>query len=321
MSTMAAHDERATAEAGAWLARLQRQDVSADDGEAFEAWLAEAPGNAPAYRQALALWHEYETRAAEVLAELAAPRRRPAPNRRWLVGAGGFAIAAGLAIAVLPPMLTQPTWDSYETGKAQHRRVALADGSTVDLNAETRLRVSLGRGERQVVLEDGEAIFHVASDQERPFTVAAAEHVVRVVGTQFDVRNRDGELAVTVAEGKVQVRPASASASAPPVMLVRGQKLAIDPAGVTKLSTVDPQEAFSWRSGRLVYRDQPLSAVVADLNRQFPQQIEIGDPALADIRITGVIVLDDPGAVTQRLSLMLPIRSVPSERGLQLLPK
>ncbi|WP_374468761.1 FecR domain-containing protein [Phenylobacterium sp.] len=326
MSSMTAQEERATAEAGAWLARLQRPDLTGEDGMAFEAWLAETPANRAAYRQALDVWHQYEAAAAEVLAELEAPApRRPAAarsmaTRRWMVGAGGFAAAAAVALAVLPPMITQAPTELYQTGRSQHRSLTLADGSTLHLNAETRLSVTLARNERRVVLEDGEAIFQVSADKDRPFTVAAADHQVRVVGTQFDVRHREGAVSVTVAEGKVQVRPAG-RAAARPVLLVPGQQLAIAASGVAKLSSVDPQEAFSWRSGRLVYRDEPLSRVVADLNRQFDQQIEIGDPELADIPITGVIVLDDAGAVTQRLSLMLPVRSVPSERGLRLLKK
>jgi transmembrane sensor len=170
-------------------------------------------------------------------------------------------------------------------------------------------------------MADGEAIFDVAHDARRPFTVEASNRVVRVVGTQFDVRNRQGELIVTVARGKVQVRPTDSGATGRAFLLTPGQRLEIDRAGVEELKAVDPQEAFSWRAGRLVYRGQPLADVVADLNRQFVEQIEIADPELGKIPITGVIVLDDPRSITTRLSLMLPIRSVPSERGLLLLRK
>jgi transmembrane sensor len=217
--------------------------------------------------------------------------------------------------------MVQPVTQTFVTGKGQHQHVKLADGSMIDLDAETRLSVTLARGERKVVLGDGEAIFDVAPDKARPFTVAAADHLVRVVGTQFDVRNRRGALTVTVARGKVQVRPLSAAVAGRAFLLTPGERLAVAAGGAEELKAVDPQETFSWRAGRLVYRDQPLGDVVADLNRQFVDQIEIGDPELAKLPITGVIVLDDPRAVTQRLSLMLPVRSVPSDRGLVLLRK
>ncbi len=313
-------EDRAVTEAGAWLARLQRDDVGEDDGLAFEAWLAAAPANRSAYVQSLGVWHEYAAGAEEVTAELARQADRPRPlSRRWVTGIGGLAIAAGLAIAILPGVLSQTASQSFVTGKGQHQRVRLEDGSVIDLNAETRLKVSFVRSERKVVMAEGEAIFDVAPDKARPFTVAAAGRTVRVVGTQFDVRSRQGELTVTVARGKVEVRPGVATGH--DYLLTPGQRLAVGATGVEDLRVVDPQEAFGWRIGRLVYRNQALSVVVADLNRQFVEQTEIGDPELGAIPITGVIVLDDPRAVMARLSLMLPIRSVPSDRGLLLLKK
>jgi transmembrane sensor len=325
-SMVAEREERAAAEASAWLARLQRAELTEADGLEFDAWLAAAPDNRAAYQRALSAWHEFEARADDVLAEITAPMRRAAnrnmPMRRWvIVGAGGFAAAAAVAMTVLPSLMVPATVQTYVTGKGQHRRVTLADGSVVDLNAETRLTVRLARSERQVTLGDGEAIFDVTHDKHRPFTVAASDRVVRVVGTQFDVKNRQGDLMVTVARGKVQVRPTDAARSGRAFLLTPGQRLEVAPGGAEQLKAVDPQETFSWRAGRLVYRNQPLADVVADLNRQFVQQTEIGDPELAKIPITGVIVLDNPEAVVARLSLMLPVKSVPSERGLLLLRK
>lgn len=319
-------EEQVMADASAWLARLQRDAVDEADGLAFEAWLSEDPAHAAAYRRTLALWQEFESCAGEVLDELAAEsaraaRRRPA-TRRWMLGAGGAAIAAGLAVAVLPSLQTPGASQTYATEKGEHRKITLADGSIVDLNAETRMTVRFTRAERQVMLADGQAIFDVAHNPDRPFTVAASDRIVRVVGTQFDVRNRDGDLSVTVVRGKVQVRPATASSSAARAyLLTPGQRLEVARTGVETLKTVDPEEALGWRAGRLVYRAQPLAAVVADINHQFVQQIEISDPALARTPVTGVIVLDDQSAVIARLSLMLPVRSIPSERGVVLLRK
>jgi len=313
-------------DASHWLARLQRADITERDGLDFEAWLAAEPINAAAYQRTLALWHEYEGCADEVLAELEAEARRaarrPAPTRRgWLMAAGGSAIAAGLAAAILPGVLAGPAALTYATGRGERRRITLADGSVIDLNAETQLSVRMTRSARQIQLAEGQAIFDVTHDANRPFTVEASGQVVRVLGTQFDVRSRQGELAVTVARGKVQVRPPETATSGRAFVLTPGQRLQIDRAGFAQLQAVDPQEALGWRFGRLVYRAEPLANVVADLNRQFTDQIEISDPELGKMPITGVIVMDDQTAVVARLSLMLPIRSIPSQRGLLLLRK
>jgi len=328
MSSMATEEDWDLAEASAWLARLQREDIAEQDGLEFEAWLVAAPGNRAAYTRALSLWHEFEAAAPQVQDELAALQRRDAlrtrggTTRRWWMGAGGMAIAAGLAVAVLPGIVAQQaTAETYATGKGERKRVTLADGSIVDLNAETKLSVTYGRGERKIELAEGEAIFDVTHDAKRPFTVAAASREVRVLGTQFDVRQRQGDLMVTVARGKVQVRPMIAESAGRAFTLTPGQRLEVARSGHEELQLVDPQEAFSWRAGRLIYRGEPLANVVADLNRQYVEQIEVSDPELGKMPVTGVIVLDDQPAVVARLSLMLPIRSVPSDRGLLLLRK
>lgn len=325
--------DEAMAEAGAWLARLARGDASADDGLVFDAWLAAAPQNLSAYRRALALWHEFDLRAEDVRARLPSPAQPPAARRSadprrprtsartWWAGGVGAALAAGLAIAVLPPALIRPTVQTYATLKGQHQRVALADGSIIDLDAETRLRVTLRGSERRVALTEGQAIFDVVHDARRPFVVQAGDRLVRDVGTQFDVRKRGAEITVTVARGRVEVTPDPVGAGDGSVLLGPGQRLELDAARPPQLTSVDPQETFSWRAGRLVYRAQPLAEVVADLNRQFVEQTTIADPQLAQLPITGVIVLDNPRAVMARLSLMLPIKTVPSDKGLMLLRK
>jgi transmembrane sensor len=325
VTSIAKRNEEVMAQASAWLARLQRAEVGEADGLEFDAWLTESPANREAYRAALAAWQAFEGLRNEVLDDLAAEARhaarRPGPTRRWLVG-GGVAIAAGFAaVAVLPSILGPPTVQTYSTAKGQHQRITLADGSMVDLNAETRLIVRFARRERHVELGDGQAIFDIAHDETRPFTIEASGRAVRVLGTQFDVRNRNGDVTVSVARGCVQVRPVASSKTGRAFVLRPGQRLAIGRTGVAELSAVDPQEALGWRSGRLVYRGEPLAEVVADLNREFVEQIEVTDPALARTPVTGVIVLDDQASVAKRLSLMLPIRSVPSERGLLLLRK
>lgn len=325
MTSIATRNEEVMAQASAWLARLQREPVGEADGLEFDAWLAASPANPEAYRAALAVWQAFEADPDAVLEELTAETRRaarrPAPTRRWLVG-GGVALAAGLAaVAVLPSIPGPANVQTYATGKGQHERITLADGSVVDLNAETRLTVRFDRRERQVDLGEGQAVFDVAHDEARPFTVEASGRAVRVLGTQFDVRNRGGDVTVTVARGRVQVRPVASSKTGQAFALAPGQRLAIARTGVAELTAVDPQEALGWRAGRLVYRGAPLAEVVADLNHQFVEQIEVTDPSLARLPVTGVIVLDDHASVAARLSLMLPVRSVPSERGLLLLRK
>ncbi|MCW5760305.1 MAG: FecR domain-containing protein, partial [Phenylobacterium sp.] len=233
------------------------------------------------------------------------------------VGFGAAAAAAALAV-VIAPGLTGPATETYATAKGERRTVELADGSTIDLNGGTRLSVTLARDGRYVTLSEGQAVFDVAHAARRPFYVAAGDRTVRVVGTQFDVRRLAGKVSVTVARGAVEVRPA-AGAAGKAYRLHPGQRLDHQEGAPTaQVATAEPAEVLGWRTGRLVYRGQPLSEVVADLNQQFSTQIHIEDAALAATPISGVLVLDSQDAVIRRLALLVPVSAVRSGPGLVL---
>ena len=105
------------------------------------------------------------------------------------------------------------SWKTVGTGIGEHQTVSLSDGSIVDLNTDTILRVSLDSDARQVDLDRGEALFNVVHNPTRPFSVGAGRSRVEAVGTKFSVLDRsDGGMTTTVTEGDVRVyAPSDAS--------------------------------------------------------------------------------------------------------------
>ena len=313
-----ATDEDRRIAAADWVVRLAAPDVSESDALAFAAWLAADPANPAAYDRALAVWQAFEAQAPAVREAL---KTGPRPSRRaWIAPLAAAAAAAALAVIVAPQLRRESAPAAYATAAGEHRSLTLADGSHIDLNGATRLTVALRRGRRDVRMEAGEAIFDVAHDPSRPFVIVAGDRAIRVVGTQFDVRRRDGELAVTVTRGLVEVGPASGAAGQT-LRLHPGQKLQhLEGASGQRISAAPADEALGWRSGRLVYRGQPLSQVVADLNAQFRRPITVSDPALAATPISGVLILDDEDAVVRRLALLVSAQAIPSPTGVALQP-
>lgn len=305
--------DAARSEAADWIVRLQADDLTDADALAFDAWLQASPAHVRAYDAALAVWDEFEAARPEVDQALRAARvRRPQAGRRFYLAAGAMAAAAAVAVVAVPAWTPAPPPVGYATATGEHRTVSLSDGSTIELNAGTRLSVGLDRRERRVVLEEGQAVFDVAADARRPFVIAAGDRTVSVVGTQFDVRRRDGRLSVTVAEGVVEVRP-TAEAAGRAFRLRPGQRLDhVEGSPQARVIAAAPEEVLGWRSGRLVYRDRPLGEVVADLNEQFPTPIRLEDPALAATPISGVLILDDQDAVIRRLALLVSVSAVRS---------
>jgi transmembrane sensor len=312
-------DDSRRAEAADWVVRLQSGDLTDEQALAFDAWLTASDANSRAYDAALGVMFEVEAAGPRIAFDLRRlPAPRPANGRRGWIVAGGMAAAATIALAVTPVSLLSEPPQTYTTAKGEHRTVTLADGTRVDLNAGTRMTVTLASHERRVSMPEGEAVFDVAADHSRPFLIAAGDRTVRVVGTRFDVRRRDGQLSVTVDRGVVEVRP-NEDAAGRAFRLHPGQRLDhAQGAAEAHVRAVEPSDIYAWRTGRLIYRDQPLGDVVADLNQQYARQISLDDPALAAIRFSGVLVLDDQDAVIRRLALLAPLRALPSGLGVTL---
>ncbi|MBL9212947.1 MAG: FecR domain-containing protein, partial [Opitutaceae bacterium] len=209
----------AAEEAALWAARLDGDSLDDARRAELDAWLARDPRHR-------ALLSGYCQFSADLEAQLPAlvgegrvtmpslpvpTRRRPGPL--WWSGLG-LAAAAAVALAV---WIAQPAAEvqNLATAVAQRGTHVLADGTRVELNARTSLRFEHTSTARHVQLGDGEALFTVAKDATRPFTVTTPAGTVRVTGTTFSVRNDPAAavaLEVLVVEGSVQVRPSATTA-------------------------------------------------------------------------------------------------------------
>lgn len=316
---------RAAEEAASWFARLQGT-ATGDDWLAFERWLQSSPAHVAAYNKVERLWIELDELAPELKRALDAPARRavawPAPRRQpwlgWSMGAGVVLAASLTAVMVLQPWGVPIPWTSYQTAAAQTRSLALADGTQVQLNAQSAIAVRLARRERHVRLGDGEAAFDVAHIPDRPFLIDVGDRQIRVVGTAFDLRRRSGETTLTVSRGLVEVRPLAAP-EASPIRVALGQQLSLhDAGGPAVLRAVDPAPAYGWTTGRLIYRGEGLGVVAADLSRTFGMSIRPGDAQTAAEPFTGVLVTDSPEAVLRRLQILAPVRAEHTADGIVL---
>jgi transmembrane sensor len=308
-------------EAADWLTRLQRPEAGEADWLAFDTWLSE-PGAQEAYDAAQAVDEEIFQRGAAVRGALAEPRRVAAKRPfsidwRWLGGLGTVAAAAAVALVLAPwgELLPQPD-TLYSTAKGETRTVQLADGSRIDLNTNTHLGVRLEEDARRVTVHDGQALFEVARDPSRPFLITAGEETVRVVGTKFDVRRRDGQLSVTVLRGLVEV---STDGTDKAILVRPGQMLErVDGGKDAVVRTVSAEDQLGWRSGRLVYRDQTLGRIVGDLNQYFDRPLRLEGENTANLRFSGVLIVDGQDAMVRRLSSLLPISATPTDDSIVL---
>lgn len=257
----------------------------------------QTPENAAAYGRIETVWKGSRALAgAPALGEAVAAALGRKPRRR--LSPRGVAGLAG-ALAVLVAAAGVGVWASgrnlYSTDVGEQQVVALADGSSVRLDTNSRIRVRFEPGRRGLVLERGQALFTVAHDRARPFVVTAGDTSVTALGTVFDVRRNGDAARVTLVSGAVKVQ---GSAGGPQRRLVAGEQATLSRAGPVVL-TVDTSRVTAWSEGRIVFRDKPLDEAVAEVNRYLEEPIVLDAPNLAKASVNGVIRTGDRAAFVE----------------------
>jgi len=303
--------KEAEREASEWIARLNADDVSAEDRARFEAWRTSHACNARAYETLLATWRELEAAGPLVravsFAQSINEATRPRVSRRRLVYAMA-ATAAAVALAGWWYSARLAAGTTFTTAIGEHATVSLPDDSTLELNSDSLARVDYSKRARVIRLERGEGFFKVAHDSGRPFWVLADGSWVRAVGTAFNVYLRPSGVEVTVSEGAVKIGSAEsfgsgmpsddASARGPTSLLTSGQQadLRAGAMAARQLSTTELQRAVGWREGTVYFENQPLADVVEELQRYTPVQIIVQDKKLRRLPVGGTFRANPQGA-------------------------
>ncbi len=346
-------------EALEWVARRDRGLAPAQKAE-FDRWLAADARHAAIFDEFDGTWAFLDRvrempAAVSARADSAAPARSPRgsapgqvgrpPRCRWIVRAS-LAAAALFVVAFLRWPLTNTAGGknsayaaTLATQLGELRKVALPDGSIVQLNTDSAVDVQFSASARQLRLVRGEAYFIVAKNPLRPFTVRAGGVDVRAIGTVFNVRLRSEAVEVLVTEGKVTVgdqpgprpepvsaEPSIRSEAAPHAdsaeagrtpassrALAAGEKITIPlaphsgavatPAAPVAVSSAEIEHALAWQEHRLEFVSAPLAEMIAEFNRYNRRKLVIADANLAAQRFGGVFRLDDAEGFVRALEV------------------
>ena len=291
--------------AARWFA-LRRRRLDRAEEQKFAEWLEADPANRRAYDEVNRSWEVAAVAAADPAiaamrseALTARPREQRDYSRLW----GALATAALVLIAFTGVSLTHPDFmrgadgiaSSHDhlvlrTGVGERATASLEDGSTVVLNTNSVLEINYSRLRRDVRLVAGQVLFKVAHDTARPFVVAAANHAVVAVGTEFEVRLEGEKVRVALLQGRVRVESIAGHRGSAPdeavAVMAPGEQLIASSAGVV-INHANVQELVSWQSGRVRFDNARLADAVAEMNRYSTTKIVLDDPAAENIRITG----------------------------------
>ena len=277
--------EQEQAELRQWIACDSRHEAALRFAEQTWAALGEVHKDEPVHRQ---------RPAAAPMPVGRAKRRRP-----WQRAA---AVAMVVLVAGVGWVRGPDAWlhmqADYVTQKGEVRTVQLADGSKVELDSDSAIRLDYDGVQRRVSLIQGSAIFDVApmvGQENRPFVVQSAGGQARALGTRFVVaREGDSQAWVGMLEHSVEIslqtHPKTGAADR---VLKEGQAARYSQQeGIVALDQFDVERATSWRRGVLIFDRQPLTKVIEQLNHYRPGRVVLTNPDLGVREVSGVFRLD-----------------------------
>lgn len=286
------------AEAAIWLVRLHADDRSEADERAFQAWLAAKPENVNAFEAVTTLWD-----LADGLRVEAVPRARRVVVRRRTVLAGfGSLAAAGAGFAFWQEAYA----GVYQTDVGEQKHVALSDGTQAFLDTDTRIRERYTSRVREVELVRGRADFRTNPDLRRPFVIEAGDHRILADRTMLDVRRDESRVSVVLLEGRATVL-ANTHATGGRLSLARGDRAIMTGSFSAVVDRPDLARLTAWQRGQAIFESDTLAAAAEEMNRYSTLRLVVDDPAIANLKLSGVYRVGDNDAFAHSVSQLLPV--------------
>ncbi len=287
--------------AATWHVRLE-DDATDADRAAFEAWRARDPRHGVAFDGMTGLLKRFEgLAAAPAKAALVADRSERVLRRRLQVGAvlSVAMIALGLTLSV-----RSGAFADFRTPVGRIQTVQLVDGSRLTLDTDTAVENRFRTAGRRLRLVRGQVSAEVAHDPTRPFVIETPDGTVTALGTRFTVRMISDGVEVSVQQSSVRACAKDGDC----VVVQAGETTRLRRTGLeTPVRATDA--AVTWTEGVLFAEDRPLVEVLDQLSRYRRGGLHYDRKALAAIRVTAALPLDDTDRALTALEQSLPIRT------------
>ena len=277
-------------QAALWLARSEDAAWTETEQRELDAWLEESVAHKAAFWRLSEGWSAADRlralQSGAATEPAVAAKWRPAVSASLAACIGLAALFASLRAA--PDERAPAHAKAVATAVGDRKIVRLGDGSSIDVNTASVVRIAYDRSRRSVWLDRGEAFFEVAHDPSRPFVVHTGSKDIVVLGTRFAVRKDGDRVTVSVVEGRVGIRDSGKVNTSSATAI--GGAIAIAENDSTLIASNAPakvDQALSWRRGTLVFDNSALVDAAAEFNRYNERKIVIADPAIRDIRVGG----------------------------------
>jgi len=305
-----------------WHVLLSGGAASENDWMDFTRWLEEDPKHNEAYDLVALSWEsaaEYQVDSqpvsnkspTDILGALWNRAGKLLDTQPWAFSGGiGVAVAAMIMVLLAPVLLENNNPSSpliYATAIGEQRTVTLEDGSTVLLNTATTISVNITAKSRNIELKQGEAFFTVQHENNRLFEVRANGLRITDLGTSFDVRALGAKTQISVVDGIVEVEKQLSNDNQAPVRLIAGQQATHSNDLGMQVKSFDVSKTTAWQRGNLVFNNDTLSTVIAEINRYFPKPLRLIGDDLHNMPFSGIIQISDQRRMVHDLTALLSL--------------
>jgi|HubBroStandDraft_2_1064218.scaffolds.fasta_scaffold21827_2 transmembrane sensor len=298
------------AQAAAWLERRHREDWNAQEQKKLDAWLTASPAHMVAYVRVETAWKRADRLSVLRNLEASQPRLPNLKHARPFLAAlaGVLAIVAVVGYLVVPKFLRSDEV-VYATGVGGHRAIVLADGTRIELNTQTTLRMKTDHGARVAWLDQGEAYFKIAHDARHPFIVFVDDRRVTDLGTRFVIRRNPADLRVALLEGRALFDapngPVGSATILSPGDVVTERNHAV---ALTRESQKALSDDLGWRRGMLIFKHTTLAAAAEEFNRYNTRKIVIANRATSSLTIGGTFQVNNIDVFARAMKDLLDVQ-------------
>lgn len=298
-------------QAAEWMIRLHEGDLSDELRLAFEHWKRQSPQHGAAaerMQEVISQLQSLRTQAAPAKAALNAafPSPRKTSTRKPIVRALVLAGCLIIPATVLLRSQYPARWlaDTH-TAPAEWKTLHLPDESSLTLSGASAVNVHFDKQQRRIELLQGEILVDVAHDATRLFVVQTAQGTLRALGTRFVVKRTGDTTILTMLQSRVAAHSENRQHA---LEVDAGEQALIETDAIRRLGHIDPQRIdHAWKRHQLVVQDLPLSDVLEEIARQRYGLLTFDRAALADLRVSAVLPMDDPERALNLIAETLPI--------------
>lgn len=200
----------------------------------------------------------------------------------------------------------------------------LPDGSIIYVDAKTNLNIEYFNGKREVNLINGRAMFEVAKDENRPFIIKSKDINIEVIGTKFEVINKEDTTTINVENGVVKTYYSKYFFDKQnQAILTKAQSLTYsnEIGAISQIKIIEPEKIALWRENKILFDKTTLKEALEEFSKYSDISVLFLSKDLENYSITGEFLSTQLDIFIKTISKIYPIKIEKNEKSIRISKK